>query len=153
MATCDCSEFEDRLAKKEVEIEKAEEMVSTREMILGMEREHLESVRKELERTKDSAMREALKRVCKYCEENVKTSERKLKGWLVTLEMLRDMYKAILYELKKCVSSLIECKACDEEFEDKEECGRECAGCGRWYCINCFDEAIEIAELAAGEAF
>lgn len=71
----------------------------------------------------------------------------------VVIQMLNDIIDTIEEELDDCYSSLTNCAACGEEFVDKEECGRECAGCGRWYCINCFDESIESAELAAGEAF
>lgn len=76
-----------------------------------------------------------------------------LNSWSTKLEKRKKKYDKIEEELCDCYSDLTECEACNEEFVDKEECGRECDGCGRWYCTNCFVVAIESAELAAGEAF
>lgn len=77
----------------------------------------------------------------------------KLNKWEKILDDRKKKYDEIEDELSDCYSSLTNCAACGEEFADKEGCGRVCEGCGRWYCTNCFDEAIESAELAAGEAF
>ncbi len=77
----------------------------------------------------------------------------RLNYWSTELEKRKKKYGIIKDKLNGCYSSLTECKGCGEEYVDKKECGRKCSGCGRWYCTNCFDEAIESAELAAGEAF
>lgn len=77
----------------------------------------------------------------------------RLNYWSTELEKRENKYGIIKDKLNDCYSSLTECKGCREEYVDKKECGRKCAGCPRWYCTNCFDEAIESAELAAGEAF
>ena len=72
----------------------------------------------------------------------------KLNYWSTELEKRKRKCGIIKGKLNGCYSSLTECKGCGEDYVDKEECGRTCAGCGRWYCTNCFDEAIESAELA-----
>jgi len=77
----------------------------------------------------------------------------RLNYWSTELEKRKEKYGIIKDKLNGCYSSLTECKGCGEEYVDKKGCGRKCAGCGRWYCTNCFDEAIESAELAAGVAF
>lgn len=71
----------------------------------------------------------------------------KLNKWEEILDDRKRKYGEIEDELNDCYSCLTQCAACGEEFVDKEECGRACEGCGRWYCTNCFDEAIESLEL------
>jgi len=77
----------------------------------------------------------------------------RLNYWSTELEERKEKYGIIKDKFNECNSNLTECKGCSEEYVDKKECGRKCSGCGRWYCTNCFDEAIESAELAAGVAF
>ena len=77
----------------------------------------------------------------------------RVKYWSNELEERQEAYKKIEGRLTDCESSLTECNACGEEYVDKTECGRECGGCREWYCAHCFDDGIESAELAAGEAF
>lgn len=79
--------------------------------------------------------------------------QNRLNYWSNELEGRKKKYDEIEGKLDKCYSDLTGCGACAGEFVNKGECGGECDGCGRWYCISCFDGAIEAAELAAGEPF
>lgn len=181
MGTCDCEDIRKRLEDNEAErdaeqkrlddlldeyINLENELENLREeldYLIEVREKFLKMLRKPLPDWKRKQIKLLLKRLEQWineCENAIAELEsqlEELEGEIedceVQLEMLGDICNAIWDELENCESNLIPCDACGEEFIDDTDCIKECEGCGRMYCVNCFDPAIEKAELAAGEPF
>ena len=168
MGNCTCDELEDELIDAEMDVEEAKKEVERYESDLEFKEYILEELKGVLEEMHGADVnyevnisnacvsglsKSEIEDAIEQLKETISKIKEELEEWKQKLQDRKDKYDEIKDKLDDCYSSLTGCEACGEEFVDKEECGRECEGCGRWYCTNCFDEAIESAELAAGEAF
>lgn len=174
METCDCEDIRERLEEIENEhcgtllddedlieyLEFLKRMLATIQELKKKLEDRLKNADTEEERVRLEMLIHLLEHKIKKLEELIKKIQQqidelksKYREYIYIDETLDDEYNELLNELDECESNLIECDACGKEFLDKEECIIECEGCGRMYCVKCFKESIEAAELAAGVPF
>ena len=160
MSDCTCYKLEDDLEKAETDINEARDEKERLERLLEVMIEHLwfqQDIKDYIEKQLGDEQEQLLpviEKDIKDIREEIEKIGKEIIEWEKKLRKREDRYEKIDKKFKECVSELTaQCKKCDEWFKDKNECGSLCKGCDRWYCTRCFDESIEKAELAAGEAF
>lgn len=69
-------------------------------------------------------------------------------SWYMTVKRLEGELKDLKSQRNGCASHLERCAECGGLFTTTiQGCIRKCAGCGKFYCINCFDVGIELWEI------